>query len=408
MRPTPYEHVLLADYASTLDALPLEIAKNIADLRELDGVLNNSMVAVTQKLNALTDLLLDPNATPAQRFSSLVDVAEEAARLKLGTDDKIRVVTTTADQLHNQRTYLDNILKQVALEDPKFAPIRNTSKTTFPTLVFRPFANPSPLETGRRRRAHAGNRGAAAADRDNNTPAKRRRYNNDDGEHRTSRRELEVPERGNGRRRAGSPAESIMSLTASRVQGVRGPGQFGPNGVVTPKSRPRPPVQVHRNGPGTPRGSGLMDAVMNSKDSYNSPHMGPMPGFAHPNAFADQYPTNGGPRWDDSNTSNVLVGPGAVVVEGDGEGDVDQDERTYCYCDAVSYGDMIGCDNDDCPREWFHLACTGMTSAPKGKWYCDDCLTKGEIKRPRNRNTKRRNAGAGGRGAKAKPAGTPS
>ena len=35
MRLLPYDHVLLADYASTLDALPLDVAKNIADLREL-------------------------------------------------------------------------------------------------------------------------------------------------------------------------------------------------------------------------------------------------------------------------------------------------------------------------------------------------------------------------------------
>lgn len=28
---------------------------------------------------------------------------------------------------------------------------------------------------------------------------------------------------------------------------------------------------------------------------------------------------------------------------------VDPNEPTYCLCHQVSYGEMIGCDNSDCP-----------------------------------------------------------
>lgn len=38
---------------------------------------------------------------------------------------------------------------------------------------------------------------------------------------------------------------------------------------------------------------------------------------------------------------------------------VDPNEPTYCVCHQVSYGEMIGCDNLDCPIEWFHFACVG-------------------------------------------------
>lgn len=51
-------------------------------------------------------------------------------------------------------------------------------------------------------------------------------------------------------------------------------------------------------------------------------------------------------------------------------------EQTYCYCNQVSFGEMVGCDGDDCRREWFHLPCIGFKHPPKGKWYCDDCLFK--------------------------------
>ncbi|XP_031415325.1 inhibitor of growth protein 5-like isoform X2 [Clupea harengus] len=47
---------------------------------------------------------------------------------------------------------------------------------------------------------------------------------------------------------------------------------------------------------------------------------------------------------------------------------VDPNEPTYCLCSQVSYGEMIGCDNLDCPIEWFHFACVGLATKPKGKW----------------------------------------
>ncbi|ODN06243.1 Inhibitor of growth protein 1 [Orchesella cincta] len=39
----------------------------------------------------------------------------------------------------------------------------------------------------------------------------------------------------------------------------------------------------------------------------------------------------------------------------------------------VSYGEMIGCDNDLCPIEWYHYNCLGIVKKPKGKWYCPMC-----------------------------------
>lgn len=53
---------------------------------------------------------------------------------------------------------------------------------------------------------------------------------------------------------------------------------------------------------------------------------------------------------------------------------VDPNEPTYCLCQQVSYGEMIGCDNTDCPIEWFHFGCMQLTTKPKGKWYCPKCI----------------------------------
>ncbi|KAL8698914.1 MAG: hypothetical protein Q9224_001634 [Gallowayella concinna] len=59
--------------------------------------------------------------------------------------------------------------------------------------------------------------------------------------------------------------------------------------------------------------------------------------------------------------------------EEDDEGD---SEPRYCYCNQVSYGEMVGCDMDTCPREWFHLDCVGLTKAPKGNGEFKDQIEK--------------------------------
>ncbi|KAI0136950.1 hypothetical protein BJ170DRAFT_36503 [Xylariales sp. AK1849] len=65
-------------------------------------------------------------------------------------------------------------------------------------------------------------------------------------------------------------------------------------------------------------------------------------------------------------------------AQGDDEGDIDANEPRYCYCNGVSYGEMVACDADDCEKEWFHLGCVGLRSAPSSstKWYCDNCKSR--------------------------------
>lgn len=65
----------------------------------------------------------------------------------------------------------------------------------------------------------------------------------------------------------------------------------------------------------------------------------------------------------------------------------DADNNLYCFCQRVSFGEMIGCDNDDCKYEWFHWSCVGITSPPKDDdiWYCSDCAPKMEKRKMRKK-----------------------
>ena len=82
----------------------------------------------------------------------------------------------------------------------------------------------------------------------------------------------------------------------------------------------------------------------------------------------------------DLSSSLPVMSPGTSLVGGqtpgggsDQEWSYDPNEPRYCLCNQVSYGDMVGCDNKDCPYEWFHYPCVGITAPPKGKWYCEPC-----------------------------------
>jgi len=91
------------------------------------------------------------------------------------------------------------------------------------------------------------------------------------------------------------------------------------------------------------------------------------------------------PRLKHSATSSTSSGsavPAAATVASTAavpEEYIDPDEPRYCVCGDVSWGTMIGCDNEEnCEREWFHLSCVGLDDMPprRTSWYCPDCRRK--------------------------------
>ncbi|RYH14169.1 hypothetical protein EON65_34015 [archaeon] len=37
---------------------------------------------------------------------------------------------------------------------------------------------------------------------------------------------------------------------------------------------------------------------------------------------------------------------------------------------------MVACEADDCPLEWFHFECVGLTAEPTGRWICPVCTER--------------------------------
>ncbi|TFK36471.1 hypothetical protein BDQ12DRAFT_667880 [Crucibulum laeve] len=79
----------------------------------------------------------------------------------------------------------------------------------------------------------------------------------------------------------------------------------------------------------------------------------------------------------DVDAEGELEAEGEADAEGVDDAEGEEDERLYCFCQKHSYGDMIACDNEGCPYEWFHLSCVGMKQPLPDKWYCQECKSKG-------------------------------
>jgi hypothetical protein len=49
-----------------------------------------------------------------------------------------------------------------------------------------------------------------------------------------------------------------------------------------------------------------------------------------------------------------------------------ESEPLFCVCRTPNSGKMVQCDNEDCPIEWFHYECVGLTKTPD-VWHCPTC-----------------------------------
>ncbi|KAL4881952.1 hypothetical protein BJY04DRAFT_187732 [Aspergillus karnatakaensis] len=85
-------------------------------------------------------------------------------------------------------------------------------------------------------------------------------------------------------------------------------------------------------------------------------------------------------RTQKKNGNSAPVAPPPPVSDAEeslheGDDEDEEGEPRYCYCNEISFGEMVACDNDACPREWFHLSCVGLTKPPgrNVKWYCNEC-----------------------------------
>ena len=189
-----YSLLLLSEYTHTLDALPIDLSRNFADLRELDAVLSSSVASIITKITSLTAMIQDGRAPKEDRLWLLTDIAEEAQRLKLGGEDKIRVACQAADNLKAHSSHL----RALAGSMPAFNPVLLNRTTVYPHVSERSYMPATTMETGRRRRGVLG----SIMTNPDPSPAKRKRVRDDDADAAVTYRTPKKPGGADGNPRA--------------------------------------------------------------------------------------------------------------------------------------------------------------------------------------------------------------
>uniref|UniRef100_T1GEM5 Inhibitor of growth protein n=1 Tax=Megaselia scalaris TaxID=36166 RepID=T1GEM5_MEGSC len=127
-------------------------------------------------------------------------------------------------------------------------------------------------------------------------------------------------------------------------------------------------------GPSTTHQRGSTPTSQNSeRNSSNGGGSGSSGSSSKNNKSSGQNSGNGGNSSNSKQKKKRKARQGREREESPPPDHIDPDEPTYCLCDQISFGEMILCDNDLCPIEWFHFSCVQLVSKPKGKWFCPNC-----------------------------------
>ncbi|KAI5998052.1 hypothetical protein EDD15DRAFT_2243270 [Pisolithus albus] len=440
---TVYTLSLLSEYTHTLDCLPFDLSRNFADLRELDAVLSSLMTSITTKIQRLTKVIEEGALSKQERLFLLTEIADEAARLKLGGEDKIRVACQAADNLKGHISYMRALLSLV----PSFDVSLLNRNTTYPHVAPRSYMPIMENSRGRRRN----NYNSIMSTGHDTSPLKRKRNHRDDDidiasvkSPRKDRNGDVGPSRArNGVRsrrpeRAASPSESIHSTTSHNINAAsqshttrsraagsssrtgnsssrRGKGHDEvPNGTSSRRDIfPPPPstsaaTTLSTQYGSAPNGVHKYDVSASHPTDWVTPPLHaqlegpgvPVTHTAHTGVSMGPLTPNLPVGSRDAQSGSAAPDTGTDAGEGDGEGD----DRTYCICNRGSYGEMIACDDVNCEGEWFHLSCIGLTVPPEGTWYCDTCRAKQKSAKRGARGSRKRVTGGGnsrsaGRGA---------
>ncbi|KAH8675771.1 hypothetical protein BX600DRAFT_432324 [Xylariales sp. PMI_506] len=171
--------------------------------------------------------------------------------------------------------------------------------------------------------------------------------------------------------RAGSAGPRVMTKTA----GVRKSTPTGPLGRKKPPNAKSGLNRVKQAGRSKGSPTSTADSELSEAESTTSSRAGSRAGSGTPapaSAATSHLPQKRSHKHRHNEDGDEEM---ADHSDDDGSGSEEEDEegKKYCLCQHVSYGDMVACDNPDCPYEWFHWNCVGLKSEPQGRWFCPEC-----------------------------------
>ncbi|KAK4686212.1 hypothetical protein P7C73_g3914, partial [Tremellales sp. Uapishka_1] len=429
------DFLIIQDIVDTLDQIPPELTRVHSDLNELGAVLYATLLNLEKKLTTLIAWIQDTSIGPEQRFQLLQEIAEEAARYKLGGDDKIRVAGGACDGIMAHQKHISNLLaaSTLLMSGP---PSPYTQSLTMSYLP--PQSNSRRGVISRAANSPFGGRAYASGSGVNNTlglsgdkgdtPTKKKKSrvqqlgmgggsrDDDDAASVSGRDEKKKPavKRKKTVNRAVSPTDSLASTSlgtkpepqartarqiaaaaAAKARLTQREEESDDESVVDDRrGKPGFGMQVAGSTDSVP-GRDTLGLDVGSREGSavgRSQHATPVIGGPEKARAARIRGLGKRSRQDEDDDeeseeedredrppaakrTTKKADPDVVEHESSFQ-DTEVDTQVYCTCKQVSFGEMIGCDNDDCEIEWYHIGCLKLDHAPEGNWLCPMCVEK--------------------------------
>lgn len=211
--------------------------------------------------------------------------------------------------------------------------------------------------------------------------SKRRRLNASLGSLPTASSNLRQSSLGPGTPKAGTPGPTTSSSSQARVNSTQPPRPLAA-GQKRAGTLPQPPTAGTSQRKVAPHQQQQALQATRKRDRTSKKTRDRRRQLARgtPSTAASPSPSS---ELDDDSSLPRSQADGTLDTHRRGEGedeDEDNDDQLYCYCQKVSFGNMVGCDNDNCEYQWFHWECVGLKSEPEGEWLCPTCRKLGRDK----------------------------
>lgn len=392
----------LEDYLEMIEHLPQELRDRFTDMREMDLTIHNNMDELEKRVkNFFNDCKRSPNDLPQTIDAEFQAIRKEYYKTLEEADEKVHLASTMYDLVDKYLRRLDSELHKFKCE------LEADNKGITEVLEKRSLELDTPNTSP----------SISSLQQKENRYDSSYRYSRPRGEKRRESNNITVPTQLAEKRQAVTPAippplietrhpvnsvQTVAPAAAAATNSIPyGLGHTlgaGP-AIAAAASQAIAATQQMQQGRRTASLKASYEAINTGGHGHEFGIGRELAGAAQTaiQAIQQDHANNKKKhkKWSSGNTSSASTGvvqavvPAAVVLPPpespsvdsnsqnaevtDGEWTYDPNEPRYCLCNQVSYGDMVACDNEDCPSEWFHYPCVGITAPPKGKWYCPQC-----------------------------------
>lgn len=390
----------LEDYLEMIEHLPQELRDRFTEMREMDLQVQNAMDSLDERVKQF--FANARKMKPEQRDQDFDKIRKDYYKALEDADEKVQIANQIYDLVDRYLRRLDQELQKFKME----LEADNAGITEILERRSLELDKPPPSSAKAEKRKHAATTSSTPGGVSTGQQAEKRP---------ATERVVVAPAEPPGRpvAAAGAVAVAAASMAVAGAPPLAPPDRLllppaalsyglGSNAIAAAASQAIAATQQMQQGRRTASLKASYEAInaslqsltsreftMGSKDIGSLTSLTPPPAPPTPQPSPNPTPVPVAPAAEPRRSSSKKHGRGGQppLVAGEDSGDsllllddnldwgCDPNEPRYCICNQVSYGDMVACDNDDCPFEWFHYPCVGISQPPKGKWFCPQCTS---------------------------------